>query len=49
MTSKVYRNEGGQWAFIILDESGVDIIRGAGYETQEEAEEAADEQMAGYQ
>lgn len=46
MTSKVYKNEGGQWAFIILDESGVDIIRGAGYKSQEEAQEAADEQIA---
>jgi uncharacterized protein YegP (UPF0339 family) len=48
MTSKVYKSESGQWAFIILDESGVDIVRGAGYETQEEAKQAADDQLANY-
>lgn len=49
MTSKVYKSESGQWTFIILDEAGVDIVRGAGYETQEEAQQAAEEQLASYQ
>lgn len=49
MTPKIYQAESGQWSFIIYDEEGIDIVRGAGYETQEEAEDAADEQMAGYQ
>lgn len=45
MTSKIYQAESGQWSFIILDDKGIDIVRGAGYETQEEAQEAANEQM----
>lgn len=49
MTSKIYQAESGQWSFIIIDESGVDIVRGAGYESQEEAQEAADELLASYQ
>lgn len=46
MTSKIYQAESGQWSFVITNQEGIDIVRGAGYETQEEAQEAADEQMA---
>lgn len=49
MTSKIYQAESGQWSFIIIDEEGIDIVRGAGYESQEEAQQAADEQIASFQ
>lgn len=48
MTSKVYQTQSGQWAFVIMDSEGVDIVRGGGYETEEEAEQAANEQMSSY-
>lgn len=49
MSSSVYQTQSGQWAFVLIDDDGVDVVRGAGYETQEEAQQAADEQLASYQ
>lgn len=49
MVSSVYQTQSGQWAFVVIDDDGVDVVRGGGYETQEEAKQAADEQLANYQ
>ena len=42
---RVYVVVSGGWAWAILDERGIDIMRGAGYETKEAAQAALDEEM----
>jgi len=47
---KVYKAPSGQWAWVIYEaDSYLDVVRGAGYETEEEATEALNDQLAEYE
>jgi uncharacterized protein YegP (UPF0339 family) len=48
MKTEVYRAESGQWSFVVFDKDGIDIVRGAGYATRSEAEEASKNATDGY-
>lgn len=42
---RVYRNAGNAWAWTILDERRVDIMRGGGYASRDEAFKALVEEF----
>lgn len=41
VTIQTYLTSVGQWAFRILDDEGLEIAGGAGFDAQEEAQDAA--------
>lgn len=43
MKIEVYKAPSGQWSFIVFDDNGVDIIRGGGYATEDEAKTAGND------
>lgn len=48
MTGEVYKTKAGQWAWRIFDEEG-EIAGGAGYDSEQEAQDELDEQLGNYQ
>lgn len=48
MKTEVYKAESGQWSFVVFDEKGVDLVRGAGYASEKEAKEASKHAISGY-
>lgn len=48
MNYEIYLAPSGQWSWAIRDDDGEDVVRGAGYESEDEALEAALEVMHTY-
>jgi hypothetical protein len=44
---KTYQAPSGQWAWVV-SKDGIDIVRGAGYESQDEAEQDLNDELENY-
>ena len=48
MKGETYQAEGGHWSWVIYDSGGIDVARGAGYESEESAHEDMMNELATY-
>lgn len=44
----VYQAESGQWSFVIKDDEGIELVRGGGFDCEDDARQEAENLLASY-